>query len=154
VLVFDTSAFINGWRYHYPPSTFPSIWELFGYAMADGRIVAPRAVYLELDDKDDEVFKWAKGLKQHFCEPTEAVQRLAGAIEATLPKPGVRDQADPFVIAEAELRGFTVVTYEGTNTITGARTKRWHEKMPGVCHQRNIACCIVPQALGMLGGQF
>lgn len=78
----------------------------------------------------------------------------SGAIQARFPDPGVRDVADPFVIAEAQVRGFTVVTYEGTNTITGARTKRWAEKMPGICHDLEVPCCIVPQALAMLGVTF
>ena len=82
------------------------------------------------------------------------MQAAVGPIQAYLPNPGVRDVADPFVIAEAQVRGFSVVTYEGTNTITGARTKRWAEKMPGICHKLGIPCCIVPEALAMLGVQF
>lgn len=128
MLVFDTSAFINGWRYHYPPETFPSIWQLFDDAMADGRIIAPREVYNELREKDDVVFAWAKERAARFVDPSEAVQRAAGVIDARFPASEVRDRADPWVIAEAQVRSFTVVTYEGTNTITGARTKRWAER--------------------------
>ena len=60
MLVFDTSAYINGWRVHYPLATFPSIWELFEECMGDGRILASRVVYTELEAKDDDVFAWAK----------------------------------------------------------------------------------------------
>ncbi len=55
MLVLDTSAYLNGRRDHYPPPTFPSVWQLVADAMADGRIITPRAVYLELVAKDDEV---------------------------------------------------------------------------------------------------
>lgn len=154
MLVFDTSAYINGWRYHYPPITFPSIWELFSDCMADGRIIAPRMVYTELEDKDDEVFAWAKDRASLFVDPSEVVQAVIGPIQARFPDPGVRDVADPFVIAEAQVRGYTVVTYEGTNTITGARTKRWAEKVPGICDDLNVPCRIVPQALAMLGAKY
>jgi hypothetical protein len=58
--------------------------------------------------------------------------------------PGFRDRADPFVIAEARVRGFAVVTYEGTNTFTGQRARRWTEKMPGVCQTPRVPCRIVP----------
>jgi hypothetical protein len=60
VLVFDTSAFINGWRYHYPPSTFPEVWDFIGEALEDGRIVSPRMVLTELKSKDDDVYAWAR----------------------------------------------------------------------------------------------
>jgi hypothetical protein len=154
MLVFDTSAYINGWRVHYPPETFPSVWELFEECMRDGRIIAPREVYNELETKDDDVFAWAKRLEALFVDPSEAVQAAIGPIAALIPNYGVRDLADPFVMAEAKVRGSTVVTYEGTNTITGARTKKWAEKMPGICDQLGIPCCIVPEALGMLDAKF
>jgi hypothetical protein len=156
MLVFDTSAFINGWRYHYPPVTFPSVWDLIGSALKDGRIVSPRAVFTELCEKDDKVAEWATTRKALFVEPSEEVQRLAGEITAMLqtiggPTAGViRDKADPFVIAEAEHRKFTAVTYEGTHTFTGRRSKRWETKMPGLCQQRGVDCRIVPEALALL----
>ena len=53
--------------------------------------------------------------------------------------------------APAKHRGFTVVTYEGTNTLTGGRTKRWAEKMPGICQREGVPCCIVPETLEILG---
>jgi hypothetical protein len=136
MLVFDSSGFINAWWIHYPPATFPSVWQLISDAMADGRIVAPRAVYQELRIQDDAVLAWAKVRKDQFAPPSQRVQLLAGLIRARLPNPGVRDVADPFVIAEAETRGFTVVTYEGTNTLTGARSRRWADRMPGICADR------------------
>jgi hypothetical protein len=151
VLVFDTSAYINGWRIHYRPATFPTVWERIAEAMADGHIIAPREVYNELQSKDDDVAAWAHARVQLFVEPSEAVQRKVGPIQESFKNPGVRDRADPFVIAEAEVRSFTVVTYEGTNAITGARTRRWEEKMPGICEQLGIQCRIVPEALEMLG---
>ena len=154
MLVFDTSAFINGWRYHYRPDTFPSVWDRIGEAMTNGRIVSPRMVLVELKEKDDEVHTWAKERAALFVDPSPPVQAEVGQIQAMLPNPGVRDRADPFVMAEAKVRGFTVVTYEGTNTFTGRRTKRADEKMPGMCRRLGIGCCIVPDALAMLGVQF
>lgn len=154
MLVFDTSAFINGWRYHYPPATFPSVWDLFAAAMEDGRIFSPRMVLVELKAKDDDVYAWAKERSALFLDPSPEVQREIGPIQGMLPNPSVRDRADPFVMAEAKVRGFIVVTYEGTNTFTGRATKKAHEKMPGMCRTLGIGCCIVPEALAMLGARF
>lgn len=154
MLVFDTSAYLNGRRDHYPPATFPSVWDLVATAMADGRIVAPRAVYLELVAKDDEVTAWCKQQPAHvFVDPIEAVQRRVGAVYARFANPGRRDGADPFVIAEAQHRGFTVVTYEG-RSFSGVPTRHWDRAMPGICKHLDVPCRTLPEALTMLGASF
>jgi hypothetical protein len=86
------------------------VWELIGEAMADDRIITPREVFNELKAKDDETFAWARERAECFVEPSADVQREAGLILGMLPNPGVRDGADPFVVAEAKVRGLTVVT--------------------------------------------
>jgi hypothetical protein len=80
VLVFDTSAYVNGRRDHYPVATFPSVWQLIGEAMADDRIVTPREVFNELKAKDDETWAWAWERSECFVEPSADVQREAGLI--------------------------------------------------------------------------
>ncbi len=50
---------IAAWHYHYSPTTFPSVWEVFAEALIDGRMIAPRAVDVELEHKDDDVARWA-----------------------------------------------------------------------------------------------
>jgi Domain of unknown function (DUF4411) len=153
MLVFDTSAYLNGWRDHYPPSTFPSVWKLIDDAMADRRIIAPREVYNELIRKDDDMAAWAKIRVELFVEPSIEVQGEAGQILALLPNPGMRDGADPFVVAEAKVRQFTVVTYEG-RSFSGVPTKNWAKRMPGICKEVGVECRTVPEALSMLGASF
>lgn len=156
MFVFDTSAYINGWRDHYPPTTFPGVWTLIETAFGDGRVISPREVYNELTRKDDEVAAWAKERADGFVEPTEDVMRAAGAIfEYELPNPTTRDGADPWVIAEARMRGFTVVTYEG-RTFSGVPfgEQRWARTMPGICQRLGVPCVTLPEALGELGGSF
>jgi hypothetical protein len=156
VFVFDTSAYINGWRDHYPPETFPSVWQLIETAFGDGRVLSPREVYNELTRKDDDVADWAKERMHGFAEPSEDVMRAAGTIfEHELPASGDRDAADPWVIAEARIRDLTVVTYEG-RTFSGAPTseQRWSRSMPGICLRLGVGCVTLPEALGELGGFF
>jgi Domain of unknown function (DUF4411) len=154
VFVFDTSAYINGRKDHYPPMTFPSVWELVRDAMQDGRIVCPREVYRELV-KEDEVAEWIKkhDLSGLFADPDQQTQRAAGEVYKLFPSPGKRDGADPFVIADAQVRGLTVVTYEG-RAHTGVPTKRWHRSMPGICGRVNVPCITLAEALALLGGSF
>lgn len=153
MLVLDTSAYMNGRRDHYPPATFPSVWMLIAKAMADGRVIPPREVYREMTAKDDEIAQWAKELSNLFIDPSEEVQRAAGVIYEMFPGAGRRDGADPFVVAEAQVRGFTVVTYEG-RSFSGVPTKRWHRSMPGICGHVGVPCVTLPEALAMLGASF
>ena len=153
MLVPDTSAFINGQRDHYPVATFPSVWALISEAMHDGRMLPVRAVYRELVEKDDDIAAWAKGRSALFVDPDETVQRSVGAIYAMFSGGGRRDGADPFVIAEAQARGFTVVTYEG-RTFSGVPTRNWERSMPGICSHIGVPCCTLPEALTLLGASF
>ncbi|HJQ83056.1 MAG TPA: DUF4411 family protein [Candidatus Binatia bacterium] len=156
MFVFDSSAYINGWRDHLPPSTFPSVWALIDSCFEDGRVVSPREVYNELTRKDDDVAAWAKDRLHGFVEPTQEVMRAAGAIfEHELPASGERDAADPWVIAEARVRRLAVVTYEG-RTFSGVPTseRRWATSMPGICLRLGVGCVTLPEALGQLGGEF
>lgn len=155
MFVLDTSAYINGQRDHYPLATFPSVWTTVGEGMADGRIVTPREVYREIKKKDDDVAEWADDRKDVFVDPSEEVQRAVGAIYASYPGIARRDAADPFVIAEAQIRGLTVVTYEG-RSFSGIpiSATRWMKSMPGVCKRINVPCRTLPEALTMLGASF
>lgn len=122
-------------------------------AVGDGRILGLRDVYNELVRKDDEVAEWARQRAGRFIGPVAAVQRQAGLIYESFPNPGVRDGADPWVIAEARVKGMTVVTYEG-RTFAGVPTTNWHRSMPGICRHHAVPCVTLPEALGGLGGPF
>lgn len=55
----DTSALLDGWRRHYPPDVFPSIWRRLNALIAQGRLAASEEILIELGKKDDEVYEWA-----------------------------------------------------------------------------------------------
>ncbi len=150
MLVCDTSCYINGQRDQLPLATFPSVWAAVGVAITDGRILLPREVYREINEQDDLVAKWIKQYQDKQVEPCEPVQQLAGRYTAQFPASGLRNAADPFVLAEARHRSFTVCTYEG-RTFSGVPTRRWQRSMPGICLHFQIPCCTMPEALGMLG---
>ncbi|MGH2941883.1 MAG: DUF4411 family protein [Solirubrobacteraceae bacterium] len=153
MLVFDTSAYINGQRDHYPVATFPSVWDVITEAMSDGRIIPPREVFRELTAKDDDIAEWARERASVFVDPSPETQRAAGVIYAMFSGAGRRDGADPFVIAEAQIRGFTVVTYEG-RSFSGVPTRNWERRMPGICRRAGVPCRTLPEALMMLGATF
>jgi hypothetical protein len=85
--------------------------------MDDGRVLSPRAALAELEHKDDDVYQWAREHPAAFVEPGEEVQVRAGEIYGELPNVGDRDAADPWVVAEASIRGFSVVPTKGGRTL-------------------------------------
>lgn len=152
--VFDTNVFITGQRTHYPLKTFGSVWDSVEQWMIAGHVIVPRAVLVELKRHSDEVYEWLNERKEYVVEPSEAVQRQAGLIQqnhfsAATP----RDQADPFVLAEAAVNDHVVVSYEGVDTY-GAPTKKAAKKLPGICGNLGLECILLGQALVKLGGDF
>jgi Domain of unknown function (DUF4411) len=85
VLVFDTSAYINGRLDHLPPATFPTVWQIVETAIDDGRIILPREVFRELTAQHDDIARWIRTRVAMVVEPSQAVQRDAGRIRAAFP---------------------------------------------------------------------
>src|SRR3954453_327361 len=128
----------------------PSVWDLVEAAIDDGRVTVPREVYREVVDQEDEISDLLKRHKDAVVEPSREVQIGAGQLEHQFPKPGLRDRADPFVMDEAEMREFAVVTYEGI-TFSGAPARGADKKLPALCGRLSISCTTLPQALRQLG---
>jgi hypothetical protein len=82
VLVFDTSAYLNGRRDHYPPNSFPSVWDVIAVAMTECRIIAPREVYRELVAKDDEITEWCSSCPR-MSSSTRSNRFSAGWVPCT-----------------------------------------------------------------------
>lgn len=152
MFVGDTSAYLNGWRDHYPPSTFPSVWELLAEAIADSRIISrgrcigsspARTTRLRCGRGTGRV-PWSSRVRRFRARPARSsvCSRIRGLV-----------MADPFVIAEAKVRGFTVVTYEG-RSFSGIPHRRWDRTMPGICQRLSVSCRTLPEALTALGGAF
>lgn len=150
MLVLDTSAFINGWNVHYAGPVFAPVWELVDRLLRTGVAIMPREVFNETQAKADlGLQEWVADRKHLAIDPVQAVQQLAGRLDERFDSSPTRDRADPWVVAEAQHRRWTVVTYEGTNTLTGARTPKWRSKMPGICESLGVDCCILPEALNL-----
>ena len=133
---FDTSVFINAWQRHYPPDVFPTIWNNIGKLIANCHILAPEEVRVELGRKDDEVLQWALKRSYMFIPIDGPIQLAVTNILRRYPRlidiRKGRSGADPFVVALAQIRDLTVVTYEDKS---GNMKK---PKIPDVCEALNI----------------
>ena len=114
----DTDAIINLLRRRYSPTVFPSLLKACEGLIASGDLRATWLVHDQLAKQAwDDVYKWAEGQSDLFVPLDEPVQTAATAILADhggLVDPTATDpvDADPFVIALAQVNGAAVITSE------------------------------------------
>jgi hypothetical protein len=126
----DSSGILDLFRY-YPPDVFPTIWTQMDGAARGGTIFAIDEVYRELEKKDDVAFEWIKARRMIVVDLNTEIQQSVSRILAAHPRlidtRKNRSAGDPFVIALAQSRGFSVVTGEKA---TGVLAK---PNIPDVC---------------------
>ena len=140
----DTSALIAAWYERYKPNRFPKLWEQLDQLIADGRLLSSSLVLRECSkQRSEELHGWLKPREAMFLVPDETVQGQVDYIVNTyigLVSAGKEKfQADPFVIAQAKVGGYIVVTEE-----TGPTSLA---KIPGVCNAMKVGCINLMQLI-------
>jgi Domain of unknown function (DUF4411) len=134
----DTSAWVHSWVRTSPPDIFVSLWERLDAAIANGDILSPDEVYIELERQEgDTLLAWVRERKDALIAPlTAMIQTRVGDIGAAFPLfvAGDTDRnfADPWVIALAMDNGLTVVTQERRPGSPDSPT------IPRVCDHFNV----------------
>jgi len=137
--VFDTNCFIV--IGHYYPEQFPSFWEKFNQTVENGKIISVREVRRELDRNaaEDHLVEWIKLHKNIFVTPSPAVMQWVNEIfsvphfQASLPdriRLGNTPFADPFIIAQAKVMNYCVVTQEHERPRAA--------KIPNICEHFDV----------------
>jgi Domain of unknown function (DUF4411) len=128
---FDTSAILDAWVRHYPPDVFATIWERMDQAARAGQIFVIDEVVAELKRKEDGIHKWIEDRESMIVSIETDVQNCLVKIMAKYSRlvdtKKNRSGCDPWVIALAQARGFSVVTAEKAS---GSLIK---PKIPDVC---------------------
>jgi Domain of unknown function (DUF4411) len=134
---FDTSSLLECWSRSYPPDIFPGLWRNLDDLITRQQILCPDEVRVELERQEDDLSRWVK-LRPHMFVPLDDV--IQSATSAVLEQHPLlmkatknRNGADPFVIATARVKGFTVVTEEKGGTAT-------RPKIPSVCESLGVPC--------------
>lgn len=134
---FDTSAFIEPWVRLYPPDIFGPVWNKLEELAENNLITAPADVLLELAKQKDDLHEWAKARPELFETPDRQVMEVFTEIVNDHPDfmkiNSTKSGADPFVVALAEVKELTVVTYETMAKQNAA------PKIPNVCAARGLA---------------
>ena len=135
----DTCALIDLWRRFYPPDIFKKLWKDIEALIKQGLLIAPKEVYNELKQVDDEMLEWAKKHKTMFIgldeEQLKEVISISSKYQRLIDPNKTIPEADPFLIALAKTRKWTVVTSEHPRTNPSARPK-----IPDVCKDYKIKC--------------
>jgi len=135
----DTNALIDIHNHYYPPDIFPGLWKDIEELVNQGVLIAPGEVFSEICAKDDGLAKWviAKKSKMIIALDTDQIQIVQSIVKNF---PGLIDynrtipDADPFVIALAKCRSWSVITSEKpSNSIV-------KPKIPNVCKSLNVKC--------------
>jgi|SRR5581483_629673 len=140
----DTSALIAAWYERYKPNRFPKLWEQLDQLITEGRLVSSTLVLRECSkQRSEELHGWLKPREAMFITPDETVQGQVDHIVNTytgLVSAGrEKFQADPFVIAQAKVNSYTVITEE-----TGIGSLA---KIPGVCNALKVECINLMQLI-------
>jgi len=140
----DTSALIAAWYERYKPNRFPKLWEQLDQLIQEGRLVSSTLVLRECSkQRSEELHDWLQPRSAMFHTPDETVQGQVDYIVNTytgLVSAGKEKfQADPFVIAQAKVGSYTVITEE-----TGPTSRA---KIPGVCNAMKVECINLMQLI-------
>ncbi len=142
--VIGTSSVID-LRQIYPRSNFASLWKRVEELVAEKRLVCPKIVQIELKKRTDGLAEWVGSLYGMVTEPLGKVYSVVGEITS-----GNQDWvsenknlADPWVIAEAECRGWAVVTQE-----------KKPKMIPKVCGDRGVPCMNLLEMIRREGWRF
>lgn len=134
----DTSGILDAWVRHYPLDVFPTIWSHMDVSAKNGEVFVIEEVLRELERKDDGIHKWIKEREAMVvpidAEVQEYVVEIMSKYSRLVDSKKNRSVGDPWVIALAQARGFTVVTGEKS---TGTLLK---PKIPDVCRDLGVPC--------------
>lgn len=139
----DTSTLMDWQARFYPTDVFVGLKTRIEELIADGKLRAPQIVKEELAAVGTPAVKsWAKSQTGLFVPLEPQLQKETATIQARYPEladvKSRHESADPWVIALAKMRGWTVVSQE-----TSANEKRKPPKsyyIPDVCRDLGVPC--------------
>jgi hypothetical protein len=132
----DTSGLLDGIERHYPPATFPGLWERVDDLILNGRLLMSEEAINEAMYLDAAARAWCDPRKDSITVATN--QAIAAHVSSIVTEfrvwtGGTTNRADPFVIAVAMEHAAVVVTGEKPGSIQ-------NPKIPFVCKARGVPC--------------
>ena len=135
----DACSLINAAKnYNLKKNVFIPIWKTISEMRREATLISTAEVRDEL--KDDDLIEWSKKNDQLFLPLTEEVQKRTMAILRDFPtlikmKSTGNSNADPFLIATADIEGAAIISDE---RLGDESTGDFH--IPNVCRKYGIEC--------------
>lgn len=154
----DANTYIQAKNQYYGMDICPAYWDWLGQQFERGVIASVNMVSRELRDGNDELAKWVRDRPGHFIanddEPTQSI--FADIVQSVMGgdyNAGNRDsflaKADPWIIANAQTLGATIVTHEAVVAPNARKVK-----IPNICQQFDVSCLNTFQFLRELKARF
>lgn len=99
--IIDTSSLIE-LNKHNPMDVYPGVWQKMEQLIKDGRLLAPKEVFHEISNIDDQLNSWTKYQNELFVEPTPMQIKIVKDILEKFPALidiNRKYDSDPWVIA-------------------------------------------------------
>lgn len=142
----DANTFMAAARLYYAYDLLPSFWKIFGDKIKEGNVVLLDMVKNEINKGEDELQKWVIERQDDFqcCNHVdpEIIPKYA-AVMQYIQKCGLynekglnswarNDVADPWLIAAAIAKGYTIITFEQSAGQLNSKNKSGKVKIPDV----------------------
>ena len=148
VYCIDTSSLVNLrlWR---PSKRCPEVWKKLDVLIRQGRLIAPKQVLEELQERDDALLKWARKRRQKLFRRTSRelvgrVQKIVTRFRDLVDQDQPTKDADPFVVALAlEERNRTLG--EELCVVTEEKYRPGNARIPHVCEAYQLKYLTIHQ---------
>lgn len=123
---------------HTPASIFPSLWEKLDQYISSEKIIIIDQIKEECINRNNELKDWFGNYNSKILETLKDTEilietkRIMNQFSNIIDPLSPRDQADPYIVATANIKDLTVVTEEAFK----------HSKIniPYICQQLDIEC--------------
>ncbi len=147
VFMIDTNSLITPYQMYYPFDLVPNFWRCMTANIEDGNIVLLDKVYNELLKGQDDLTDWLlsiepitkiehkqPGIISKYSEILSHLQTSGFYTPKALAEWSDIRIADPWLIACASVREYSIVTFEKPNGNLNKTSPSSHPKIPDVCN--------------------
>lgn len=147
----DANVFVTPYRQYYPFDLAPSFWEKLEELIKDGTIVVMDMVKAEILQGTDDLSSWMGALvigdyldrrqPEIIAKYTEVLTHLQTNPcyqEAALHEWSRATVADPWLIAAAAAKGYTIITLETSNKNLSSSNPSKRPKIPDVARALEV----------------
>lgn len=142
----DANTLMAAARLYYAYDLLPSFWEIFGERIKEGDVVLLDMVKNEIDKGQDDLQKWIMERQDDFqvcnhvdpeiipkyAEVMQYIHECGFYNEKGLESWARNDVADPWLIAAAAAKGYTLITFEQSAGSLNEKNKSGRVKIPDV----------------------